>query len=190
MYWAYNCWEGQKLIAISVLPRKVCILKLFPYNIHCKVIWGNVNLTTTEVNGLKDPSILHRQIGSNDFTPESCHLYASGPTVKGHVRRSQRGILPLGVSYPFIMREGSSVSTQAAELTKRFSGGRAGFFPATFLETTIITYGHSNNNNSNNNPHVMVQQAPWPQPISSHASETMLVCFKGRVILTVLLFLI
>lgn len=48
------------------------------------------------------------------------------------------------ISYPFIMREGSSVSTQAAELTKRFSGGRAVLFPATVLETTIITLVHDN----------------------------------------------
>lgn len=46
---------------------------------------------------------------------------------------------PLAVSYPFIAMEGSSVSTQAAELTKRFSGGRAEFFPATFLETIVTT---------------------------------------------------
>lgn len=45
----------------------------------------------------------------------------------------------IDVSYPFIMSEGSSVSTQAAELTKRFSGGRAALFPATFLETSVIT---------------------------------------------------
>lgn len=60
-----------------------------------------------------------------------------GPPWKGLVRRSQHGTL-LDVSYPFIMGEGSPVSTQAAELTKRFSGGRAVLFPATFLETTII----------------------------------------------------
>lgn len=94
---------------------------------------------TTTANGLKDPSILHRQTNSNDVAPESSHFHASGPTVIGRVRRSQRGTLLLGMSYPFIMREGSSVSTQAAELTKRFSGGRAVFFPATFLETTLIT---------------------------------------------------
>lgn len=46
---------------------------------------------------------------------------------------------PLAVSYPFMAMEGSSVSTQAAELTKRFSGGRAEFFPATFLETIVTT---------------------------------------------------
>lgn len=57
-----------------------------------------------------------------------------------------------GVSYPFIMREGSSVSTQAAELTKRFSGGRAVLFPATVLETIVITLVHNSNS-----PHIMVQ---------------------------------
>lgn len=31
------------------------------------------------------------------------------------------------------------MSTQAAELTKRFSGGRAELFPATFLETIVTT---------------------------------------------------
>lgn len=59
---------------------------------------------------------------------------------KRHNRGIQRGTLR-GKSYPFIMTEGSSVSTQAAELTKRFSGGRAEFFPATFLETTVTTQG-------------------------------------------------
>lgn len=67
--------------------------------------------------------------------------------------------LLLGVSYPFIATGGSSVSTQAAELTNRLSGGRAEFFPAAFLKTTVITEGH---NSSNNNPHVVVQRPTAP----------------------------
>lgn len=59
---------------------------------------------------------------------------------KRHIGGIRRGTLR-GKSYPFIMTEGSSVSTQAAELTKRFSGGRAEFFPAIFLETTVTTQG-------------------------------------------------
>lgn len=74
----------------------------------------------------------------------------------------------LGVSYPFIMTEGSSVSTQAAELTNRLSGGRAEFFPAAFLKTTVITEGH---NSSNNNPHVVVQQ-PTAPPTHTHSHNT------------------
>jgi len=73
---------------------------------------------------------------TSDATLEGRHLYASGATVKRVC--SQRGTL-LGMPYPFITREGSSGSSQAAELTKRFSGGRAMLFPGTFLETIVIT---------------------------------------------------
>lgn len=72
---------------------------------------------------------------------ESSCDYASGLvyTVRRVILSDQRWCPSPAVSYPFIATEGSSVSTQAAELTKRFSGGRAELFPATFLETIVTT---------------------------------------------------
>lgn len=100
----------------------------------------------------------------DDVTPESCHLYASGFTVKGLVRCS----LLLCISYPFIMSEGSSVSTQAAELTKRFSGGRAVLFPATFLKTSVITYGHNNKTKQKKTLMSWDRKSLWPEK-NSHS---------------------
>lgn len=65
---------------------------------------------------------------------------------------------PLAVSYPFIAMAGSSVSTQAAELTKRFSGGRAELFPATFLETIVITQLGRDSREKNK------RKKPWEEP--------------------------
>lgn len=98
--------------------------------IQYRVVWRNV--------GYKFPvysNVCHIEMTSDQKAAMFMHLFF-------HCERicaAQPAWYPFDISYPFIMTEGSSVSTQAAELTKRFSGGRDMLFPATFLKTTIIT---------------------------------------------------
>lgn len=97
------------------------------------------------------------------------HLYPSVVMINVPVWISWSDLLLLLLlSYPFIITEGSSVSTQAAELTKRFNGGRAMFFPVIFLETTMIT---DVQNNDNNHSCVVLQQAAVTRNHSSSPCE-------------------